>query len=90
MVAQAGGYYEEPFSGDRGITKGDPLFPAIFNVVVDAVVRHWEYLVAEREGGDIRDDNGDTAQTSGRKIWERDDGQRQVEEGHARLTVKAA
>ena len=27
--------------GRRGVTQGDPLSPTIFNVVVDAVVRHW-------------------------------------------------
>ena len=48
MVAKAGGYYGEAFKGDRGVTQGDPLSPTIFNVVVDAVVRHWiEGLVAE-------------------------------------------
>ena len=50
MVARAGGYYGEAFKGDRGVTHGDPLSPTIFNVVVDAVVRHWIYgLVAETE-----------------------------------------
>ena len=44
MVARAGGYYGSPFRGDRGVTQGDPLSPTIFNVVVDAVVRHWESL----------------------------------------------
>ena len=29
------------FKGERGVTQGDPLSPTIFNVVVDAVVRHW-------------------------------------------------
>ena len=48
MVARAGGYYGEAFKGDRGVTQGDPLSPTIFNVVVDAVVRHWiEGLVAK-------------------------------------------
>ena len=40
-VARAGGYYEEYFKGAQGVTQGDPLSPTIFNVVVDAVVRHW-------------------------------------------------
>ena len=43
------------------MTQGDPLYPTIFNVVVDAVVRHWlEGLKAAKEekgakggGGDI-------------------------------------
>ena len=40
MVARAGGYYGTAFGGERGVTQGDPLSPTIFNVVVDAVVRH--------------------------------------------------
>ena len=40
MVARAGGNYRADFKGDRGVTKGDPLSPTIFNMVVDAVVRH--------------------------------------------------
>ena len=40
--AQApGGYYGKAFKGARGVTQGDPLSPTIFNVVADAVVRHW-------------------------------------------------
>ena len=41
MAARAGGYYGKAFKGSRGVTQGDPLSPTIFNVVVDAVVRHW-------------------------------------------------
>ena len=41
-------------------------------------------------GGGSSNDNNNTAHTVGRQIWERDDGRRRVEEGHARLTVKAA
>ena len=41
MVARAGSYYGKGFKGGRGVTQGDPLSPTIFNVVVDAVVRHW-------------------------------------------------
>ena len=41
MVARAGVYHETAFKGERGVTQGDPLSPTIFNVVVDAVVRHW-------------------------------------------------
>ena len=33
------------------MTKGDPLYPTISNVVVDTVVRNWGSLVAERAGG---------------------------------------
>ena len=41
MAARAGGYYGAAFKGTRGVTQGNPLSPTIFNVVVDAVVRHW-------------------------------------------------
>ena len=41
MVARAGGYYRTVFKGERRVTQGDLLSPTIFNVVVDAVVRHW-------------------------------------------------
>ena len=47
MVARAGGYYGDAFKGARGVTQGDPLSPTIFNVVVDAVVRHWVTLAVE-------------------------------------------
>ena len=41
MIAIAGGYYRSSFQGFRGVMQGDPLSPTIFNMVVDAVVRHW-------------------------------------------------
>ena len=41
MAARAGGYYRKAFKGARGVTQDDPLSPTIFNLVVDAVVRHW-------------------------------------------------
>ena len=47
MVDRAGGYYGTAFGGERGVTQGDPLSPTIFNVVVDAVVRHWVNGVME-------------------------------------------
>ena len=31
--------------------EGDQFYPTIFNVVVDAVVRHWTQLVEERVVG---------------------------------------
>ena len=47
MVARAGRYYGTDFRGERGVTQGDPCTHTIFNVVVDAVVRHWVTGVLE-------------------------------------------
>ena len=33
------------------MTQGDPLYPTIFNVVVDAVIRHWVMVVTPTEAG---------------------------------------
>ena len=41
MVARAGGYYGTEFQVACGVAQGDPLSHTIFNVVVDAMVRHW-------------------------------------------------
>ena len=50
MAARAGGYYGAAFKGARGVTQGDPLSPTIFNMLVDAVVRHWlEGLMTAKE-----------------------------------------
>ena len=48
MVARAGRYYRKGFKGERGVTQGNPISPTIFNVVMDAVVRHW-LLLATKE-----------------------------------------
>ena len=59
MVARAGGYYRESFKGARGVTQGDPLSPTIFNLVVDAVVRHWVTMaLAKAEKRGERGDKG--------------------------------
>ena len=49
MVERVGGYYGTAFRGERGVTQGNPLSPTIFNVVVDAVVRHWVAVMVEGE-----------------------------------------
>ena len=41
MVARAGRCYGTAFWGERWVMQGNSLSPTIFNVVVDAVVRHW-------------------------------------------------
>ena len=47
MVARAGSYYGAAFKEDLGVTQGDPLSPTIFNVAVDAMVRHWVSVTVE-------------------------------------------
>ena len=46
------------------MTQGYLLSPTIFNVLMDTVVRHWEYLMAEESVGDDRDNRsgGEVAQ----------------------------
>ena len=56
MVARAGGCYRVAFKGDPGMTQVDPLSPTIFNVVVDAVVRHWVTVMVE--GAEERGESG--------------------------------
>jgi hypothetical protein len=47
IVARQGGFYGEPFKATRGVTQGDPASPTLFNVLVDAIVRHWLTLVLD-------------------------------------------
>ena len=47
MVARAGGYYRAAFMSSWGVTQVYPLYPIIFNMVVNAVVLHWVYLMVE-------------------------------------------
>ena len=47
VVARAGRYYEAAFKRVWGVTQVYPLSPTIFNVVVDALVRHWVDVVVE-------------------------------------------
>ena len=51
MVAQVGRYYGAPIKGSRGFTKGDPISPTIFNMVVCALICHWVIVSAGEELG---------------------------------------
>ena len=51
MVAKADGYFGHPFNGFQCVTQGDPLYPTIFNVVMDAIIHHWVRLVMPTEAG---------------------------------------
>ena len=47
MVTKVRGYYGSVFQGSRGMTQGDPIYPTIFNMLVDVVVRHWVAVMVE-------------------------------------------
>ena len=49
MVAKAVGFFGHPFKGYQGVTQGYPLYPTIFNLVVDALIRHWVTVVTPTE-----------------------------------------
>ena len=49
MVAWDGGHFEMVVKGHRGANQGAPIYPMIFYVVVDAVIRHWISVVADKE-----------------------------------------
>ena len=63
MAAKVGGYYGLVFQGSRAVMHGDLPYSTIFNVVVDAVVRHWVTVMAESvkersgSGRDCRNQN---------------------------------
>ena len=50
------------------MTQGDPLSPNIFNVMVDALVCHWESLVAGEMRWGKSDDNKGGQPMEGRMI----------------------
>ena len=47
MVTRAGGYYGPPFKGYHGINQVYPLYPMLFNVIMDAIIHHLVTVVAE-------------------------------------------
>ena len=51
MVARVDGYFGHPFKGYQGGTKGNPLSPTIFNVVLDDVICHWVTVATPTEFG---------------------------------------
>ena len=51
MEENAGGNYGTAFQRHCRVTKGVPLSPTIFNVVVDAVIRHWGTVVGVTHEG---------------------------------------
>ena len=51
MVGNSGGYFGSPFQGYRGVTQGNPLYPTVFNMVVDTMIRKWVTVVETTEVG---------------------------------------
>ena len=49
MVERVRGYYGPPFEVYHGVTQGDSLSTTFFNMVMDAVIRHWVTVVAKTE-----------------------------------------
>ena len=49
--SQVQGLLFPPFKVHRGVTHGDPLYPTIFSVDVDAAIRHFLMVVAATEAG---------------------------------------
>ena len=45
MVPRQSGYFGRPFRAKRGVRQGDIVSPFIFNIMVDAVVRHWRHEI---------------------------------------------
>jgi len=45
MVPRQAGYFGRPFRAKRGVRQGDIVSPFIFNIMVDAVVRHWRHEI---------------------------------------------
>ena len=39
VVLKSVRYYGRSFRKDRGVNQGDPVYPKVFNIIVDAVVR---------------------------------------------------
>ena len=49
MVSWAGRYFGTSFKGYHMVNQEDPLSPTIFNVVLDAVLRHWITVAETKE-----------------------------------------
>jgi hypothetical protein len=72
VVAKQSGYYGKPFDATRGVTQGDIISPIIFNIVADAVIRHWLFTVSPEET-DASDGLGDNI-TKRAALFYADDG----------------
>jgi Reverse transcriptase (RNA-dependent DNA polymerase) len=46
----SGFFFGQPIKTERGVTQGDPLSPILFNILVDAVIRHTKHLLGTADG----------------------------------------
>ena len=60
VVVRQQGYHGPAFSADRGSTQGGLASPTLFNMVVDAVIRHWLSLVLNGNGDIVENGLGHT------------------------------
>ena len=51
MVTESGGYFRPPFKVYQGVTQGNTLYPNIFNLVVETVIRNCVVVLAQEEDG---------------------------------------
>ena len=47
FVVRQNDYFGDPLRPTRGVTQGDIVSPTVFNIVVDAIVRHWLALTVD-------------------------------------------
>ena len=59
VVARQSGYHGPAFKAGRGLTQGGIVSPRFFNILLDAVIRHWLSLVLDNNGDLVHDGMGD-------------------------------
>jgi hypothetical protein len=52
VVAKQGGNFGVALPAMRGVAQGDTVSPTIFNIVVDAIIRHWLNLILD-DGSEV-------------------------------------
>jgi hypothetical protein len=65
-VPRQAGYYGRYFKGERGTTQGDVISGTLFNILIDAITRHWYHEISLIESIGI-------GQTDTRLMWYVDD-----------------
>jgi Reverse transcriptase (RNA-dependent DNA polymerase) len=50
VAPRQGTFFGQPIKTERGVTQGDPLSPILFNILVDAVIRHTKHLLGTADG----------------------------------------